>query len=364
MPILWRYLLSSYFRVFALCVVSFIAILLVTRFKEIALFASSGASFLTILLFILYQIPHILPMAIPISGLIAAILLLQDLSYSHELTALRTSGLGLASLIYPLLVSGILLSFVNFAVCSELAPRCRTQSKKLVYQVTSINPLVLFQRESMIRLKDVFVDMKVLKTGKYAEDVLLVIRNRAHGRLGVMVAKELSADNELVNGKNVTFISSIDSKKENGFDHLVIENQKKMQTEGALLTQFLQSDGPTTNFDSLPLKMILAKKALSGVSSGQIGRVEQEICRRLSLSLAPFTFTLLGAAFGIGISRERSKKGIFWAIGLAAFFMISFIGAKSFKQSVPTACAFYCLPHLVLIFFSLRSLQRIAEGIE
>ena len=67
MPIIWRYLLRSYFQVLALSVSSFIAILLVLRFQEIARFASSGTAQLKVLLFTLLQIPYILPIAIPVS---------------------------------------------------------------------------------------------------------------------------------------------------------------------------------------------------------------------------------------------------------------------------------------------------------
>ena len=103
MPIIWRYLLRSYFQVLALCVSGFIAVLLVLRFSEIARFASSGLRKLKVLLFTLYQIPYILPIAVPVSCLIASILLFQRLSHTHELTAFRTCGLGLKPIIYPLI---------------------------------------------------------------------------------------------------------------------------------------------------------------------------------------------------------------------------------------------------------------------
>src|SRR5579863_9043123 len=102
MPIVWRYLLRSYFQVLLLCVSAFIGVLIVLRFQEIARFATSGAAKLKILLFTLLQIPYILPIAIPVSCLIAAMLLFQRLSHTQELTALRTSGFGLKTISTPL----------------------------------------------------------------------------------------------------------------------------------------------------------------------------------------------------------------------------------------------------------------------
>ena len=198
MPVLWRYLLRSYFQVYALCVTGFIAILLVMRFQEIAKFACSGAAKSTIFLFAVYQIPFILPFAIPISCLIAAILLFQRLSHTHELTALRASGLGLKVIVYPLMLGGTLLALVNFGMVSELAPRCRGLSKNLIYDMTALNPLFLFQKETLVKLRNSYVDMKVLKSGKYAEDVVFIMKNLSNQRLGIMIAKELSMNGDLL----------------------------------------------------------------------------------------------------------------------------------------------------------------------
>jgi len=60
MPLFSRYLVKHYLNVLILCVVSFIAILLVSRLEEIAEFASLGAPFSYLARFTLYHIPYIL----------------------------------------------------------------------------------------------------------------------------------------------------------------------------------------------------------------------------------------------------------------------------------------------------------------
>ncbi|MGE5195786.1 MAG: LptF/LptG family permease, partial [Anaerolineae bacterium] len=198
MPIVWRYLLSSYFRVLLLCVIGFISVLLVMRFEEIALFASSGAPLSIVILFTLYQIPHILPIAIPISCLIAAMLLFQKMSHTHELTALRAAGLSLKTVAAPLLFAAALLSLINLHIAADLTPRSRSLSKELIYKMTSVNPLLLLQKEKLVKLKDVYIDMKSLKSGKSAQDVVMIINNRSRKRLGVMTAKQLWLEEEML----------------------------------------------------------------------------------------------------------------------------------------------------------------------
>ena len=113
-PIIWRFLLNQYLKVMVLCAAAIIVVLLTTRLDEIAHFASLDASFVIVLLFVLYQIPYILPIAIPVSCLVSSILLVQRLSRTHELTAMRACGMALKDFIAPIVIAGSLLTIVNF----------------------------------------------------------------------------------------------------------------------------------------------------------------------------------------------------------------------------------------------------------
>ncbi len=364
MPILWRYLLRSYFQVFLLCVAAFISVLIVLRFQEIARFATSGASALKVLLFALFQIPYILPIAIPVSCLIAAMLLFQRLSHTHELTAFRTSGLGLKMILTPLLFAGVFLTMVNFTLASEISPRCRGMAKMHIFEMATANPFFLIQKESPIKLKNAYYDIGVLKSNKYAEDVMIAIKNTSNGRLTLMSAKELSLKGDLLKGEKVTFISSVDPKKGGGFDHLVIENQAEMNTKAANLSQFTQNVDWLESYEYMPMRLILAHDAVAKKTTFLSRSAQVEIARRISIALAAFTFTLIGIAFGMQISRDRSKKGMIWAIALAALFLVCFISAKSFRHSPLLSTAVYLLPHPLIILLSLRSLTTIRRGVE
>jgi len=365
MPLLWRYLLRSYFQVFFLCVSGFIAILLVTRFQDIAKFAAASSSIKSVSLFTLYQIPYILPLAVPISCLIAAMLLFQKLSHTHELTAFRACGLGLKPIVYPLIIAGSLLSFANFTVASEMAPYCRSLSRQLVYELVATNPLVIMQKDTVLKLHGVHVDMKSYRDGELAKDVIFITKNTSNGRIGLMTAKELSLKDELIYGKDVTFISSIDPKKEQAFDHLVIENQQSMYTKAANLTQHMQTADWLKSNDYLPVRMLIAKKLLDrGPDRTMSKAINIEIAKRASLGLAAFTFTMVGLAYGMEIGRLRRKKGTFWAFGLAAFFMISFVATKSLKSIPLAACLAYLLPHPIILLFCLKNMRAVSRGRE
>ncbi|MBS0629204.1 MAG: LptF/LptG family permease [Verrucomicrobia bacterium] len=365
MPILWSYLLRNYLKVFSLCVTGFISVLLVTRFQTVARFAATGASKLVVLKFVLLQIPFILPLAIPISCLIAAFLLFQKMSRSKELTAIRMSGLGFIPMTFPLLITAVLFALLNFTVVSELTPKCRALSKMLAYEMTAANPLCLLQKDTLIKLKNTYVDMQVLKSGKYAEDVFFITRTLSNQRIGVMLAKKLSLNDQKLIGSNVTFISSADSKQSDGFDHLVIENQAEMQTEADELSQYLHSSGWSLSFENLNLRMLLAKNELeNGVGAPLDIHVISEISRRLSLGIGAFTFTLLGIACGMEISRQLKLKGILWASSFLVIYLVCFVIAKSVRHNHLQSTLFYLAPHPLILIFCLYNFKRIARGAE
>ena len=363
MPRIWRYLLRSYFQVFLLCMTSFIAALFVMRFKEIAEFATLNSDGFFIFLFSLYQLPFVLPVAIPVSCVIASMLLFQKMSHHHELTALRAAGIGVKTLLYPLFLAGLFLSVINFTVVAEIGPRCRFLAKELSYQMTANNPFYIFNKITDGKLTNAYVEIRTLRGGQKAKDVLLILNNKQQERLGLMTAQELSIEGTELKGKGVSVISSADSTLPDHFDHLVIENQETMSTKAASLSNLLHDAKwhlrpEYLNFKELLLRLSLAQKKFWTNTHAL------EIARRLSLAFTPLFLTLLGSAFGMEIGRQRTRKGIFWAVALTAFYLTAFIGAKSMKHFPIAAWILYFIPFAVIGGFSWRSLKRVSRGLE
>ena len=368
MPLLWRYLWRSYFEVFLLCSCSFIGVLLVTRFQDIARFATLGGNKWGILFFVLYQIPYLIVYAIPFSCLVATLLLFQRLSDNHELTALRASGLGFRAVAFPLMLSAFFLALVNMTFTAEITPRCRIATKELVFEATTVNPLYILQKDPLTKLKNSYVDLKTLELGKEAKDVVVVSLNRAKERLLLFVAKELKLDEENLSGSQVSLISSVESKDSTGFDHVVIENQSQMSTHASHLSHFMHTTDWLLNIDYLPLRLLRVKEEGENLSDKEKGyspeEIRTEIFRRTSVGCAPITFTLLGIACGARIGRQRSKKGIVAAMALAALFLLTFLSAKSFRSTSLIPPLLFTLPHVLICGFSFFVLHRLSGGKE
>lgn len=381
MPLLWRYLLFQHLKVFFLCLTTFVAILLTTRLDEIAHFATLGPEGLYILLFTLYQIPYILPIAIPISSLISAIILIQKLSSTHELTAMRAAGLALRQILFPILLCASLLTVANFYIVSELATASHLSSSLLKNEMRAVNPLLLLHNKHLLRMKGIFFDsLGPSKIGESLTHVVLALPKKTNGRIHLVVAEKLLATPLMFSGTKLTFISPF-KNDQNTFDQLVVENSGKTTTTIQDFSQLLQKKVWVVNNDYLNLPMLLVrlqkeKQAYSmGVTENKstndlkqlqrnINRCRTEIIRRLSLALAVFSFTFMGASFGISISRNRSYKGLFFVVSSVIMYLMTFFAAKNIDQLLVASSLLYLVPHLLIVGSSIWMLNRVTRGIE
>jgi len=356
-PLLWRYILLGYIKVFSLSICSFIAVLLVSRFKEIARFAALSESLQTTALFILYQIPLILPVALPISALLSSILLFQNLSKSFELTALRASGVRLYTILAPLLLFSLLASFLNFSCAASLAPFCRRATKASLYYETTSNPLLLLRRQNLIKTKKSFVKMEEGTQGHAVRNFFL-ITNR--GSLSLINAEQISTEGEIFKGENIAVLSHFGGTSKEGFDSLLIENQSLMTTDTSTLSASLKKKRPPLDAGGLEFSMLRLRSMEKG-SKGRKAFIEMG--RRSSLSLAMFSFTLLGAAFSIQPGRTVRRKHLWIAMSLASLLMLSYLLGKEFKKSPYLALFIFILPHPLIWGSSIVQLYRVEKGV-
>lgn len=382
MTILWRYLISHYLKVLFFCVISFIAILVTTRLDEIASFATLGASGSYVFKFALYQIPYILPIAVPISCLISSFILFQRLSSSHELTAMRACGLALKQITGPILLAGAYLSVINFYTVSELSTQSHLKTKQLIHEIKTVNPLLLLHNERLLKTKGAYAAVQgPIHGGDSAEDVIMAISNTKNKRINLALSKKVLIKDDKLIGEGVTFISGRPTDDLHKFDHLVLENMGKIETSLSDFSLLSKKEGWRLKNDHLKLPLLiihtydkiknLQKAKSESLSSDELRpyRIEvnkcfAEISRRISAAFSAFSFTLIGVAFGISISRQNSKKGVIYVIGLAAMYLTTFFFARSIDYHFYLATLLYIVPHIIIITICTRTLRNASRGIE
>lgn len=403
LPIVWQYLLKEYLKVMSLSVIAFVIVLLTTRLDDVAHFAALDASGLLIFQFVLHQIPYILPIAIPIGCLISALLLVKQLSKTHELTALRACGMGISDFLTPILICASMITIGNFYLVSELATNSHFHTSRWRNELLLINPLLLLKNKHLMETRGAFFEpLGHSKIGEVATQVVLALPNKNQERLHLFLADEFRIANENLLCKNVSMISSGQSMTDTNenFDHLLIENMKEVTTPTHDFSQLFNFKLKEIKPDHLSMSLLLSRidemkenKESQGIQQSQVDQENQEnrvnkkneennanteinknndeltrsyteIMRRISLSLAAFTFTLMGCAFGMNISRGESFWNGIWVILLAALYLICYFIARGVDHKFATALTYYFMPHFLIIALSIWMLRRISRGIE
>lgn len=369
MSLLARYLISSYLKCLILSIVSFIAILIVSRLQEIAQFASLGGTLIGIPLFAFYQIPYLLPIALPLSCLLSAFLLFHRLSITQELTTLRASGLSLKAIVSPLLIVALILGATNFYIASELSSHCHRSARKMVNEVTLQNPLLLLQNAKIARLKGAFVQMASSRKGEKISNLVIAAPSPKGDRLVLVLARRVAIKKGELIGRQASFVMTTPSSPTT-FDSLFIENQGELRGGATEFASLLRPQGWKVANDHLKLSHLFARiKHLKGQERSAknkrtITKSYSDISRRISLGFSPFTFTLIAIAAGMRLGRVHSKKGLALTLALAALSLVSFFVAREFDHRFWLSTALFFLPHFILCMVSVYLLRRIARGME
>jgi len=359
-PTIWRYFFVQYAKVFALSLLGFLILILSNQLDSFARFISQGTSFPLAILFILYQIPSAMQIALPIASVIASYFLMQKISQNRGLAALRASGMSLRDIMQPLFLISLLLATSTFSMLYNFSAKSHFAAKKLAYDQSSLNPLHILHNAKLLEAKGMSIEMDgSLHRDGETKNLLMAIANKNSKKASLFIAKKLYVDGETIRGKNVSLLTSAPSDKESGYNHLALENSKESSFLLQDVRKALTGKRLKKSDEDLPLAQLIAKKRYlekRGTTKKKITKIQRakcinELVKRLSIALSIISCTLLGAAFGATTLPSTSKKRLFILLGCMAFFLISFLGAKAVERNIFLSSLFLLLPH-PLFFYS------------
>ena len=229
-PLFWQYLLGRYAKTTSLCLVGFLIILLSTRLEDAARLVTLGAGLKDVTLYVLYQIPYVLQIALPISSLIGALVLFQKMSTHNELTAARSSCMSIFDMFVPLLLLSVFMSLISFHYVFDMSVKSHLAAKKLEFTLRQTNPLAVLQNTRMLGNQGISVDMKgSLVTDKHASDMIMIVNQKKDDHLTLVIAKKLDSTDQFLHANLVSLITTKPTDS-NTFDELYIENAKENVT--------------------------------------------------------------------------------------------------------------------------------------
>jgi lipopolysaccharide export system permease protein len=150
-----------------------------------------GIEFLVILEFISYLIPHIIPLALPLTILISSIMAFGNLGERYELVAIKSAGIGLVRMMMPLTFVMVLLGGATYYSANVLIPKANLQWGALLYDMVQKKPAMKISNGVFFTGIDGYA-IRVghkHKDNKTLEDILIYTRADDNLTNNVIVAK-------------------------------------------------------------------------------------------------------------------------------------------------------------------------------
>ncbi len=132
MPILFRYLLREYAKIFFMCFAGLMTIYLVIEFFErVRRFLRHDAEWLDILIYFVLKMPGIAFQIAPLAILMATLLTLGLLSRNHEITAMRSCGISLPWITSPFLAFAACITLVLLLFSAIVIPLASNEAEEI-----------------------------------------------------------------------------------------------------------------------------------------------------------------------------------------------------------------------------------------
>lgn len=129
-----RYLLIQFLAILGTCLLaSSTLFLVVDLFERMRIFVEEGATFIQAISYLLYKIPLMLQILMPVSLLIATLISVGRLSQNSEIIAMRAGGASVFWLAKPLLTAGLLFSLLGFVLSETVVPWATRRGEEIYH---------------------------------------------------------------------------------------------------------------------------------------------------------------------------------------------------------------------------------------
>ncbi|MFZ4680726.1 MAG: LptF/LptG family permease, partial [Flavobacterium sp.] len=209
MKILDKYLLKSFLITFAtVFVILFFIFVLQVVWLFISELAGKDLDFIMILKFLLFKMPSIIPLVLPLSVLLASIMTFGSFAENYEFAAMKSSGISLQRSMRTLVYFITFLSIVAFFFANNVIPYAEYKFINFRRNIAQVKPAMAIAEGqfSQIGTYNIKVEKKSGDNGRYLSGVTIhKLSNTSAGSNTVIKAKK----GELISNENSNILKLV-----------------------------------------------------------------------------------------------------------------------------------------------------------
>ena len=176
MKILDKYLLKSFLVTFTtVFVILFFIFILQTVWLFITELAGKDLDFIMIIKFLLFKMPSIIPLVLPLSVLLASIMTFGSFSENYELVAMKSSGISLRRCFSSLVIFIFFLSILAFMFANSVIPLAEYEFLNFRRNIAQVKPTLAIAEGQFntVGIYNIKVDKKSGDKGNYLTGVTI-----------------------------------------------------------------------------------------------------------------------------------------------------------------------------------------------
>ena len=323
-PIFQRYILKVFLPVFLLSAFVFTALFMMVNFMQIVHRGIlSGFSFYFLFKVLIYLIPNIFSMVLPLAFLMATLLSLGQLSGDGEIMAMRAGGFSFKEILKSLFAFALILAFSLVFINNWIAPISLKKSNDYVLAMASKITKLQLRPKTFQKISDWEI---------YSDKV----DNKARKLLNVKLSRTFKKS-----GDNSLWLLRIDAKEA---DYKIIKekgllmkfgngrfNQADFKNNEALVHGTFKSYETLIPFFSksslnrklYPREMgtfeLLDKIKSNSLDQGVLMKYKVDFITRFTMVLTPIIFFFIGAPLGLLL--EKKGKAMSFSLTLLIIFI-------------------------------------------
>ncbi|MGR7813863.1 LptF/LptG family permease [Lacinutrix undariae] len=209
MKILDRYILTTYLRTFlSVFIILMLIFVLQTIWLYISELAGKELDFLIVGKFLLYFSPKLIPLVLPLTILLASIMVFGNFAENYEFSAMKSTGISLQRAMRGLSIFIFILAIGTFFFSNNVIPWAEYESYNLRKNIAKLKPAMAIAEGQFNEIGEynIKVEKKSGEKGEFLESV--VIHKKAPNRVGnytVIVSKT----GELISSENSNMLQLV-----------------------------------------------------------------------------------------------------------------------------------------------------------
>ena len=176
MKILDKYLLKTFLITFTtVFVILFFIFILQTVWLFISELAGKDLDFLLVIKFLLFSMPRIIPLVLPLSILLSSIMTFGSLAENYEFAAMKSSGISFQRSMYSITIFIVLLSVLSFFFANNVIPYAEYKFINFRRNIAQVKPAMAIAEGQFSKVGNytIKVEKKLGKKGNFLKGVTI-----------------------------------------------------------------------------------------------------------------------------------------------------------------------------------------------